>query len=292
MARGFAKVLPSSRLTVVVNVGDDDAMYGAHVSADLDTVVYTLAGIQGPEGWGVAGDTFAVMERLAGLGIDTTFRLGDQDLAFCLARTIAMGNGVPLHEIVRDLSSRLGVATVVLPASNDPIRTTVQTADGQWRSFQEYFVVRGHTDRVAQIDYRGIESATPAPGVLDAIRGADVVVVAPSNPPLSIWPIIRIPAIAETLASKDTVVAVSPLIGGAAVKGPAATVMADLGLAPANAGVAEAYEGVITHLVIDTADTSDTAALTPHLEVLVTDTLIKDASASARLTEDILGWIS
>ncbi len=244
-------------LTVIVNVGDDEDVYGTRVCADLDTVVYTLAGIEGPQGWGVAGDTFNVLDALAGLGVDTTFRLGDRDLALCLRRTTQLRAGVVLSEITAAISQSLGVAPEVLPASDDEIRTRVRIADGTWLDFQDYFVGRGHRDPVDAVRYDGAESARPASGVLDAIAAADLVIVAPSNPPLSIWPILAIEGIRDAIAVHPRTAAMSPLFAGRALKGPAARVMAGLGLPAGNAGVIAAYEGLITDLFIDQGDAAD-----------------------------------
>jgi LPPG:FO 2-phospho-L-lactate transferase len=250
-----------ANLSVIVNVGDDEDIYGTRVCADLDTVVYTLAGIEGPQGWGIAGDTFNVMEALAGLGVNTTFRLGDRDLALCLRRTNELRAGAPLSEITAAITQSLGIATRVLPASDDEIRTRVRIADGTWLDFQDYFVVRGHRDSVDAVRYDGDSSAQPAPGVLDAIVAADLVIVAPSNPPLSIWPILAIAGIRDAIMARPRTVAISPLFAGKALKGPADRVMAGLGLPSGNVGVMTAYEGFLTDLVIDQGDAADVAEL-------------------------------
>lgn len=250
-----------AQLTVIVNVGDDDDVYGARVCADLDTVVYTLAGSEGPHGWGMADDTFTIMEHLAGLGVDTTFRLGDRDLAVCLRRTSELAAGTTLSESTASLVTEFGIGCRVIPASDDPLRTRVQIADGTWLDFQDYFVHRAHRDPVKAVRYDGAESAAPAPGAVAAIESADLVIIAPSNPPLSIWPILAIPDLQRAVAGRSTVVAVSPLFRGKALKGPADRVMAGLGLPPGNAGVVAAYEGTITDLVIDEDDRRDAASL-------------------------------
>ncbi len=288
MARGLAAVVATEALTVVVNVGDDAEMYGAHVSADLDTVTYTLAGIEGPEGWGVRDDTFRTLEGLAAIGVDTAFRLGDRDLATCLARTTAMRAGTTLTEFTARLTSGLGIAARILPATDDRLRTRVHTGDGEWLDFQEYFVIRGHRDPVAGIRYDGADSALPGPGVIASIDDADLVVIAPSNPPLSIWPILAVPGVRDAVAAHDRVVAVSPLIGGRALRGPADRVMASLGLPPGNAGVAAAYDGLVDHLVVDSSDAVDIALGGDGLEVVATDTRIPTAAAAARLADEIL----
>lgn len=288
MARGLAAVVDPRRLTVIVNVGDDEEFYGLHVSADLDTVLYTLAGIEGPHGWGIADDTFETMERLATLGLDTRFRLGDRDLAASMFRTSRLRDGEALSEITRRLAEAMGVGCRLLPATDDRVRTQIVTGDGELLSFQEYFVLRGHRDRVAEVRYAGSAEAAPAPGVIHALDTADLVVIAPSNPPLSIWPILSIPGIRESLAAAR-VVAVSPLFGGRALKGPADRVMSALGLPPGNAGVAAAYAPLVDVLVVDRGDAGDVPLLADgDLEVIAADTRIGDPEAAARFAEWIL----
>ncbi len=282
MARALSSAVAPDRLTVVVNVGDDDYMYGAYVAADLDTVTYTLAGIEGPHGWGVAGDTFHVMEEMAQRGIDTSFRLGDRDLATCLQRTAALQSGTPLSLVTAQIARSLGVEPRVLPASDDPIKTEVQIKTGEWLPFQEYFVVRRHEDDVAAVRYQGIDSAVSAPGVLAAIAAADLVVIAPSNPPLSIWPILDIPGIRDAVAAAESVVGVSPLFAGKALKGPADRVMAALGLSPGTAGVLQAYAGLVSALIIDESDSEDETLSTEETRVLSTDTRMETAEEGRR----------
>lgn len=258
MARALRHVLDPGHLTVVVNVGDDSKRYGVHVAADPDTVLYTLAGVVGPHGWGRADDSFKAMESLAAMGFDTSFRLGDKDLAMCLARTELLDNGVPLSKVTEILQRGLGLEDVtILPASDDAVRTFVQIDGDEWLDFQEYFVNRSHADKVSALDYRGATEASPAPGVLAAIRSADTLVVAPSNPPLSIWPILALDDIDAAVRSHPRRVGVSPLFSGEALKGPAAQVMAELGLSVGTEGVLEAYRGLIDHLYIDSVDSDD-----------------------------------
>ncbi|MDH3730173.1 MAG: 2-phospho-L-lactate transferase [Acidimicrobiia bacterium] len=275
LARGLA--VTCEQLTVIVNVGDDERIYGLHVAADIDTVTNTLAGIEGPAGWGVRDDTFTVMDALAAAGIDTTFRLGDRDLAACMARTLALDGGAALSDVTTATAKRLGISASILPATDDELRTKVKTADGEWLSFQEYFVMRRHQDEVAAIRFEG--TPLPAPGVLEAIAEADLVVVGPSNPVLSIWPILAVPGIREAVARHD-VVAVSPLIGGEAVKGPAASVLRSLGYPSGSAGVAAAYGDLVTTLVVDASDASDRI---DGVEIKATDTRIATLEASVRL---------
>lgn len=282
MARALSGTLAPDRLTVVVNVGDDDYMYGAHVAADLDTVTYTLAGIEGPHGWGIANDTFAVMDALASRGVNTTFRLGDRDLATCLSRSEALATGVTLSEVTTEIAESYGVRERVMPATDDRIQTRVLIQDGTWLSFQEYFVVRGHQDTVMALDYAGIAASNPAPGLLTAITEADLVVIAPSNPPLSIWPILQIPGVADAVADARQVIAVSPLFSGKALKGPAERVMASLGHAPGSAGILEAYDGLLSTLIVDASDAADTRLSTTRTRVIAADTRIVDPRMGRR----------
>lgn len=285
MARGLAAVLPPENLTVVVNVGDDEVVYGVHVSADVDTVVYTLAAIEGREGWGVADDTFEVMDGLAERGVDTTFRLGDRDLATCLIRTAALAEGTTLSEVTAEIARSLGVGHRVLPATDDPLRTRLHTTDGEWLDFQDYFVMRGHRDEIDDIRFDGASEAGAAPGVVQALRSAELVVIAPSNPPLSIWPILAVPGVRDAVRRSRRVIAVSPLFGGKALKGPADRVMASLGLPPGNQGVAAAYQGLLTDLVIDQADAGDQI---DGVKVHAMDTKIADRDAAASFAARVL----
>lgn len=277
LARGFAGLL-DTELTVIVNVGDDDTIHGLHVAADIDTVLYTLAGMEGPEGWGRADDTFAFNEELARFGVDNRFRLGDRDLALIVSRTSQLGEGRRLSEVTADHARSLGVEASVVPATDDPLRTQVRLDSG-WTAFQEYFVIRQNRDAVHEVAYRGADAAVPAPGVLEAIAAADLVVIAPSNPPLSIWPILAVPGVRDAVAAHPRVVAVSPLFGGKALKGPADRVMATLGLPPGNQGVAQAYDGLVDLLVVDTGDADGIVA---GPETVALDTRITNPDAAVR----------
>ena len=276
LARGFEH-LPDVGTTVVVNVGDDDIIYGLSVSPDIDTVLYTLAGVEGPHGWGRAGDTMVLMQHLDTLGVDTRFRLGDADAALNICRTMRLEAGEPLHEITAALAGSFGIRSRIVPASNHPVRTRLRTEPDLWMPFQEYFVLRGHRDEVLEVRYAGAAEATAAPGVVEAIRAADAVVIAPSNPPLSIWPILAVSDIAAALGKARRVMAVSPLFGGRALKGPADQVMASLGLPAGNAGILAAYEGRLDDLFIDSGDRDDRAALAESgVSVHVGSTLIAE----------------
>jgi LPPG:FO 2-phospho-L-lactate transferase len=289
LARGLASVVSPADLTVVANVGDDDELYGLHVSPDLDTVVYTLAGREGPHGWGLVGDTFTVMEHLDSLGVDTSFRLGDADLATNLVRSDALRRGESLSTATERICRALSVPCRVLPATDDLLRTRLQASAGEWLSFQDYFVTRGHQDEISALDFEGADAARPAPGVLDAIGSADLVVVAPSNPPLSIWPILAVNQVRPALTAARRVIAVSPLFGGKALKGPADQVMLSLGLPPGSAGVLEAYAGLLDDLVIDIGDADDIQRLTEGpVRLHAADTRIAEAAAAARFAAWLL----
>ena len=292
MALALRGVLDPGSLTVVVNVGDDTERYGVHVSADPDTVLYTLAGVVGPHGWGRAGDTSAVMTELTRLGIDTPFMLGDVDLGLCLARTMMLRSGMPLSAVTEALSASFGVTDVrIIPASDDDLRTWVQIDDESWIDFQSYFVDRGHADAVRAIAYHGSLDAEPAPGVIEAISSADVLVIAPSNPPLSIWPILSVDAIDEAVATHPRTIAVSPLFGGAPLKGPADAVMRGVGLPPGTAGVLEAYRGRIDALVVDESDEADIGLGSQFgVEVITAPTRIGARDGGSALAARVLGW--
>lgn len=288
LARGF-ELLPEVDASVIVNVGDDETRYGLSVSPDLDTVLYTLAGVEGEAGWGRAGDTMVLMERLSELGVDTGFRVGDADAALNLYRTMLLREGRPLHEVTAGLAERMGVRSRLLPATNDRLATEIATDSGERLSFQEYFVERGHRDRVAALRFRGAERARAAPGVTEAIGSARLVVIGPSNPPLSIWPILAVGDISRALAGAERVAAVSPLFGGRALKGPAHRVMASLGLPEGNRGVAAAYRDFLTDLVIDSGDAADAPALSDEgVRVRAADTRIAEPEAAAAFARWLL----
>lgn len=289
LARGLAVALDPADLTVVVNVGDDEDIYGLHVSPDLDTVTYTLTGLEGPEGWGRAGDTFHVLGHLAALGADTTFRLGDADLAVNLFRTSSLRSGALLSEVTTRLTASLGVRCRLLPATDCRLNTRVRTAAGEWLSFQEYFVRRRHRDELSAVHFDGAREACPTPGVLASLEAAGTVVIGPSNPPLSIWPILAVEEIRRAVAAAPRVVAVSPLFAGKTLKGPADRVMAALGLPPGNAGVLAAYEGLLTDLVVDEGDSEDVAALGGgRVRIHAADTRITEPAAGVRFAEWLL----
>jgi LPPG:FO 2-phospho-L-lactate transferase len=290
LARGLAAV-PGVDLTVIVNVGDDEQVYGLNISPDLDTVVYTLAGVEGPEGWGRSHDRFRVMHHLAGFEVDTSFRLGDADLATNLFRTAKLAEGWPLSRITEAVARSFGLAARVLPATDDNLRTQLLTAGG-WRTFQDYFVLRRHADDVLDIRFVGASESSPALGVLEALAATDAVIIGPSNPVLSIWPILAIPELAEAMEAAGRVLAVSPLFAGRALKGPADRVLAGFGYASGNRGVIEAYGGLITDFVIDVGDAEEANTLAGLVRsIQAVPTRISSAEAALRLGEFVIGLL-
>jgi len=294
LLRGLAACVPGDALTIVGNTGDDAEIWGLHVSPDLDTVAYALAGrLDVARGWGLAGDTFRCLEAMAGLGAETWFNLGDRDLATHLHRTRLLRAGVPLSGVTRDLARRLGVAARLLPMSDDRVRTRVRTpgpGGDRWLDFQEYFVRDKALVEALEVVYEGAGSARPAPGVLDAIAGADAVVVCPSNPVTSVGPILAVPGVAEALgATAAPVVAVSPIVGGAPVSGPAGRLMQARGLPVSPAGVAAAYAPWLTALLVDTRD----ASCAPELGALgvacvPADVVMTDRASEVALARRVL----
>jgi LPPG:FO 2-phospho-L-lactate transferase len=240
-------------VTAIGNVGDDLEMWGLHVSPDLDTIMYTLAGLLDEErGWGVRGDTYQAMAVAEQAGRETWFTLGDQDAGLHMLRTRMLKKGEPLSTVTQKLAEGLEVGVRLLPATDDRLRTKIQTADGEL-DFQEWFVRRRHADRVDGVRFEGAEESRPAPGVVEAIAEADVVVIAPSNPFVSIRPILAVPGIEEALRARR-VSAVSPLVGGKALRGPLAEMMASLGHQPGAAGVRALYGDLVSVFVLDRED--------------------------------------
>lgn len=258
LALGLAHVVPPGRLAVLVNTGDDFEHLGLHIAPDLDTVLYTLAGVANPEtGWGRAGETWQFMESLARLGGETWFRLGDRDLAVHVERTRRLRTGEPLSAVTADFAARFGLTTRLWPMSDDPVRTWVRLADGARLAFQPYFVREQCRPVVAGFDYVGAEAARPFDRALALLEGGalEAVVICPSNPWLSVAPLLAMPTLRLALARTNApVVAVSPLVGGRAIKGPTAKIMAELGIAQTVGSIARFYAGVIDGLVIDEVD--------------------------------------
>jgi LPPG:FO 2-phospho-L-lactate transferase len=288
LADGLAQVIPAEHLTVIVNVGDDFEHLGLRICPDLDTMCYTLAGIANPDtGWGRADESWQVLDGLEELGGPTWFRLGDRDLALHLERTERLRMGLPLSQVTYDLCKRLGVQVRVLPVTNYAIPTIVLTHSGEL-PFQEYFVRQHCQPEVTGFRFDGAEQALPAPGVIDALRQADLVVLCPSNPWVSIDPILAVPGVKEAIGT-HRVVGVSPIIGGKTVRGPAAKMFSELGIPASAAAVAAHYGRLLTGFVVDGQD-SEQADAVQQLDILpyVTDTLIKSGIDRRRLALEIL----
>lgn len=288
--QGLVHVVDARTVTVISNTGDDLEFVGLHVSPDIDIVVYALAGAVNPEtGWGLTGDTYHVLDALERYGYERWFNLGDRDLATALHRTRLLREGKPLHTVVAEIARAWGVSCRILPMSNERIETRIVTPEGEL-PFQEYMVRRATEPEVQAIRFAGIEQAQPAPGVLEAITDAAVVVVAPSNPFVSIGPILAVPGIRQAIErSKAARVAVSPIVAGQVVKGPAAKMLASLGHEVSAVGVARLYRGLIDVMVIDEAD----ASLVPAIEALgmrcvAVPTLMTDDAAKAALARATL----
>ena len=287
---GLAAILDEGDLTAVVNTGDDAVIHGVVVSPDIDIVTYWLGGVADTHrGWGIKDDTFSVVDALGSLGAPSWFRLGDRDLATCLYRTERLRDGAPLSAVTDEIRRALGVTTRVLPATDDPLRTRIMTSDGRTLEFQEYFVRERQEPEVTGVAFSGAEDAKPAPGVLEAIAGADCVVVCPSNPILSIGPILEVPEIRETLQRHPHVVAVTPIVRGEAIKGPAARILGSMRIGSSATAVARLYADFADVFVIDSGDRSHAADVTSlGLRALVVDTLMTDRIASERLAGQLL----
>lgn len=290
LLRGLAPLVARGQLTIVVNTADDDVFYGLHVSPDIDTVLYTLAGLSDPvRGWGIAGDTFHALDAIRRYEREAWFQLGDRDLATHLFRTARLRDGQTLSQITAQQARSLGVTARVLPMSDDPVRTIVETTAGR-RSFQEYLVRDRARETVRALTYSGVRSARPAPGVRAALEQASLIVIAPSNPLVSIAPILAVPGIRQALRRADApVVAVSPLIGGRPVKGPADRMMRALGVAPTPLGLADYYEDVLDALVLDNADRAYVPKLAARgIATTCLDTLMRSQVRSTAVAKAVL----
>ena len=282
--RGLVEALPPEDVTVIGNVGDDVEVLGLHVSPDLDSLLYALAGLNDEaRGWGRADETWTALETVSALGGEDWFRLGDRDLGLHLVRTRALREGEALSSVTQRLASALGVRTRIVPATDDRLATLVETAAGVF-GFQDWFVRRGHRDEPDGFRFEGAETAKPAPRTVDALAEADLLLIAPSNPHVSIWPILAVRELRAAVAARVVpCIAVSPLVGGRAVKGPADRMLARLAGGTSPAHVAACYHGLIDALVVDEADADDLDGLT--VRPIVTKTLMTDADARRRLAE-------
>jgi LPPG:FO 2-phospho-L-lactate transferase len=290
--RGLLEVVAPEDVTAIVNTGDDVVLHGLHVSPDLDTIVYTLGGAVNDEtGWGLAGETWTVMDALEHYGGLTWFRLGDRDLATHLHRTQRLREGATLSKVTAEIAHAWGVRAHVVPMSDDAVETRITVAGEGEVGFQDYFVRYRHAVPVTAVRYAGAEAAAPAPGVLEAIAGAERVVLCPSNPILSIAPILAVQGIEEAVAERrDDVVAVSPIVAGAALKGPADRLMTELGHEPSVVGVARLYAPIAGTLVVDDADAGLAADVESEgLRCVVTPTVMHGPAEAAALATVVLG---
>lgn len=293
LADGLAQVLPPDSLTVIVNTGDDFYHFGLYISPDLDTVCYALAGLQNPDtGWGRSGESFQALKAVRELGGPDWFHLGDRDLGTHLERTRRLAMGQPLSQVTGDFCRSWGVRARVLPMSDDRVPTIVETDEGEL-AFQEYFVHRQCQPQVRGFRFQGVENSSPAPGVLKALQEAELVVVCPSNPWVSIAPILAVPGVREVIASRP-VIAVSPIIGGKAVKGPAAKMYSELGLEPSALVVASQYGaagsgGLLSGFILDRVDLAQGPLVSAlGIRAFTLDTLMSSSEDRRRLAEQAL----
>ncbi len=288
--QGVVQVVPQEQITVIVNTGDDRNFYGLHVSPDSDIVMYTLTGmVDEAHGWGVRDDTYNTMQQLTKYGEEDWFMLGDRDLATHIHRTHLLREGKTLSEVADNIRTQLGLGVRVLPMSDQPIATHIQTPAGLLH-FQEYMVKRRTIDEVQDVVFVGAQEAKPAPGVLDALREADAILIAPSNPIVSIGSILSVLGIHDVLhEASGMIVAVSPIIGGAPIKGPADKLMSGLGLDVSAVGVARRYRDFLDVMVIDEQDKSLATAIEDlGIPTVVTDTIMRDSATKKALAQTVL----
>ena len=289
---GLANIFPPEKITVIVNTGDDLQYLGCHVSPDLDIVTYTLAGIADRErGWGIEGDTHNCLDQLERYSAETWFRIGDRDFATHLLRTAFLQQGFNLSEVAEKIRTSLRVRLQVLPMTDNIVATKIRTPSGVME-FQEYFVKRKFQDRVEDVTYEGASLATPAPGVIPAIEKTDVIVLCPSNPILSIGPILAIPGIRDSISKTSAkIVGVSPIVGGRSIKGPLDRIMENLGLEVSPFGVAQLYKGLMKGYVIDQIDRSTVPKITSlGMKVLATNTLMDSMEAKTKLARETINF--
>lgn len=292
LAHGLYRVLPPHALTVIINTADDFMLFGLHISPDSDTVMYTLAGIANPQtGWGIAGDTFATLEMLRRYGLDTWFLLGDRDFATHIRRTELLRAGLPLSMVIATLARALGVQATLLPMCNEPVATLVDTPAGRLE-FQEYFVHRHHTDPVQGVTFAGIHEARVPDAVAAAIASADAIIFCPSNPIVSIGPILAVPGMRDLIRrARAPRVAVSPIVAGRALRGPADHMLASLGYDVSPFGVAELYRDLLQGMVIDSADADQERRIARlGIQVLVTRTIMENEADRQRLAQEVLAF--
>lgn len=288
--RGLVQVMDPSDLTIIGNVGDDATFHGLHVSPDLDIVAYTLSGQIAASGWGFEGDTTSALEQMRSYGIDAWFTLMDRDLGTHLARTTWLREGLPLSEVTARICAGLGISARIIPSTDDRLRTVLTVKGGIRREFQEYFVKHRHVEEVTAVAFEDSETARPAPGVIDAIATAELILISPSNPVISVGPILAVKGIREALqARRAQVIAITPIVAGAALKGPADRLLPLLGTEVSASGVAGLYQDFCSSFIVDERDPQETGkvaamGMTPHL----LDTVMTDPSVAARLAKEIL----
>ncbi len=290
LALGLSRILPPERLAIVVNTGDDEQFHGLHVSPDLDTMTYTLSGLYNPEtGWGINGDSFETLQMLNRLGADTWFNLGSRDLAMHIRRTDLLSQGLSLSEVTSQLTAYLGIQHPIIPMSDQLVRTVLDTDEGTL-SMQEYFVKRRAEPAVKSISYFGSADAQPSPGFASALDGATAIIICPSNPFLSVAPILAIPGVRDAIAGhRAPRVAVSPIVGGAAVRGPAGKIMEELGTDVSVVGVAQEYREICDVLVLDSQDENLTDAVGAEgVEAVVMPTIMQTDEDKVQLAERVL----
>jgi LPPG:FO 2-phospho-L-lactate transferase len=292
MAHGLAGAINPADQTVIVNTADDFELHGLHISPDIDTVLYTLGGLANPvQGWGIEGDTRAALDAMTRLGEEPWFLLGDQDIATHVLRTARRRHGSTLSQVTADFARSLGIESRVLPVTDDPIATFIETPSGTF-AFQDYFVRRRQQDDVVGVRFAGIAQSRPAPGVLEAIADADTIIIAPSNPIVSVAPVLDVPGVQFAVETSRAIkIAVSPIVGGRALKGPADKMLTTLGHEPSAVGIARIYAGLVDGLVIDNIDT----ALIPEIEALGLTTIalqsiMGDAHDRARFGREVLAF--
>lgn len=290
LAHGFQQVLAPGELTVIVNVGDDLELFGLHVSPDLDSVLYTLAGLVDPvRGWGVAGDTDRALTMLERYGEETWFWIGDADLGTLVRRTAQLRRGATLTQVMADMATALGVPSRIIPATDDRLRTRILTDDGDLE-FQRYFVERGQRDEVRGISFEGVAEAHPASAALEALRDAELVVIGPSNPIVSVEPILAVPGMRDAMATASAPrVGVSPIVAGRALKGPTDRMLSSLGHEVSALGVARLYTGLLDRYVLDDADADLASAVAAlPMEPMVAPTVMRTDADRAELARFLL----
>lgn len=291
---GLYRVMDPADLTIIVNTGDDVVMHGLHVSPDPDILTYTLAGVVNEQtGWGISGDTFGVADGLARYGRPVWFKLGDRDLATHIHRTALLQDGATLSQAVESIRSALGVRAQILPMSDDPVPTMLDTDEGRMH-LQDYLVRRRCEPKLKAIAFEGADRALPAPGVIEAIERADGIVISPSNPLISIGPILAVPGLREALRKRrEEVVAVCPLVGGKSLKGPSDKMMAELGHEVSAAGVASLYRDICATFIIDQADEATSAAIEAlAMRAVVRPTVMRTIEDKERLARHVLALVA